>query len=137
MANAGRRMTRQKKLILDILRSTDIHPTADWVYEQARKQLPDISLGTVYRNLNVLKEEGEIMELTYGSTFSRYDGNPRNHYHFVCERCGRVLDVGLPVREELEEELARREGHQVRHHRLELYGVCRACLKSLGAEDGR
>lgn len=130
MGRAGQRVTRQKKLILEILRSTNTHPTADWVYEQARKQLPDISLGTVYRNLSVLKGAGEIMELSYGSTFSRYDGNPHNHYHFVCEKCGRVLDVALPVRTELEEELALKEAHLVRSHRLEFYGVCRDCLEA-------
>lgn len=136
MGRTGQRMTRQKKLILDILRRTKSHPTADWIYEEARKELPDISLGTVYRNLSVLKNAGEIMELNYGSTFSRYDGNPQNHYHFVCEQCGRVLDVDMPVRHELEKELARQESHLVRSHRLEFYGVCRDCLKEEAAGKG-
>lgn len=136
MGRAGQRMTRQKKLILDILRRTNSHPTADWIYEQARKELPDISLGTVYRNLSVLKNAGEIMELNYGSTFSRYDGNPKNHYHFVCEQCGRVLDVDMPVHYELEGELVQREAHRVRSHRLEFYGVCRDCLKEAGGKGG-
>lgn len=136
MGKVGQRMTRQKRLILEILRQTRSHPTADWIYEQARKQLPDISLGTVYRNLSVLKNAGEIMELNYGSTFSRYDGNPRNHYHFVCEQCGRVLDVDLPVQYHLEGELARREAHLVRSHRLEFYGICQECLKEAKGKEG-
>ncbi len=123
-------MTRQRRLILEILRSTDIHPTADWIYHQARKHIPDISLGTVYRNLNQLKQAGEIMELNYGSTFSRYDGNPCNHYHFVCDACGRVFDVEMPVLSGIEEEAARLSGMKVTRHRLEFYGYCRECQKS-------
>ncbi|MEW6424048.1 MAG: transcriptional repressor [Bacillota bacterium] len=123
------RMTRQKKLILEILRGTNTHPTADWVYEQARKIIPDISLGTIYRNLGHLKATGEIMELNYGSTFSRYDGNPHNHYHFVCNGCGRVIDIDLPVLLYLEEEVARRMSVQVTGHRMEFYGSCRNCLE--------
>jgi len=122
-------MTRQKKLILEILRGTNTHPTADWVYEQARKIIPDISLGTIYRNLGHLKATGEIMELNYGSTFSRYDGNPHNHYHFVCKACGRVIDIDLPVLIYLEEEVARRMSAQVTGHRMEFYGSCRNCLE--------
>ncbi|KKM12296.1 Fur family transcriptional regulator [Clostridiales bacterium PH28_bin88] len=121
------RMTRQKKVILGILRGTKNHPTADWVYEQARKELPEISLGTVYRNLNVLRDAGEIMELNYGSTFSRFDGNPLNHYHFVCEGCGQVTDLELPVMDKLEQDVARITGLQVFHHRLEFYGLCPKC----------
>lgn len=122
------RMTKQKQLILDILRNTSSHPTADWVYEQARKVLPDISLGTVYRNLNVLREEGQIMELNYGSTFRRFDGNPQNHYHFVCEVCGKVYDVDIPVKQQLNREVEDVLGAQVFYHRLEFYGKCQRCL---------
>lgn len=125
----AQRMTRQKKVILEILRGTKTHPTADWVYEQARKELPEISLGTVYRNLNVLRESGQIMELNYGSTFSRFDGNPANHYHFVCEQCGSVMDLDLPVLEQLEQEVASRTGLKVSHHRLEFYGLCPQCTE--------
>ncbi|MGQ9825300.1 MAG: Fur family transcriptional regulator [Desulfotomaculales bacterium] len=126
MARATR-MTRQKRLVLEILRNTDTHPTADWVYEQARKVIPDISLGTIYRNLGYLKSTGEIMELNYGSTFSRYDGNPLNHYHFVCQKCGRVFDLDLPLLAGLEEEVSRRTKMAVTSHRLEFYGYCDVC----------
>lgn len=127
MEQIGKRMTKQKRVILDILRSTDTHPTADWIYTRARKVLPDISLGTVYRNLGVLKEAGEIMELNYGSTYSRFDGKPENHYHYVCLRCGSVIDLPLPVREELEKEAEGCGAGRVLYHRLEFYGVCRNC----------
>ncbi|TDA69497.1 MAG: transcriptional repressor [Clostridia bacterium] len=119
-------MTRQRKIILDTLRQTKSHPTADWVYEQVRKECPDISLGTVYRNLGILKEAGDIMELSYGSTYSRYDGNPANHYHFVCADCGRVLDLDMPVVADLDRNLVQ-QGYEVGYHRLEFYGRCREC----------
>lgn len=124
-----KRMTRQKKVIMNILRSTRSHPTADWVYEQARQEIPDISLGTVYRNLNQLKEDGQIMELCYGSSYRRYDGNPENHYHFHCQKCGKVYDVEMPLQTILDEKVKEIEGHQVIKHRLEFYGICSDCLQ--------
>lgn len=124
----ARRSTRQRETILRVLRSTKSHPTADWIYDQTRKYIPNISLGTVYRNLNVLREMGEIMELNYGPELSRYDGNPVNHYHFFCQSCGRVFDLELPVQTGLEEMVKRESGHQVHGHRLEFYGICRDCL---------
>jgi len=123
------RMTKQKKVIMDLLEGTDTHPTADWVYEEARKVLPDISLGTVYRNLRVLTETGIIQELNYGSTYSRYDGNPDLHYHFVCRICGRVLDVPVKVWENLNQEVAEATGWAVEQHRLEFSGICSECKR--------
>lgn len=120
-------MTKQKKVILDVLRSTHSHPTADWVYEQARKQLPDISLGTVYRNLNFLRDMGEIMELNYGSSFSRFDGNPVNHYHFACKECGKVFDINISLANEMEKDVENETGFQVESHRIEFYGSCNEC----------
>ena len=92
------RMTKQKRVILDVLRSVNTHPTAEWIYQEARKEIPGLSLGTVYRNLNLLRDNGEIQELSYGSSQSHYDGCPENHYHFVCRECGRVFDVDLGLR---------------------------------------
>lgn len=123
------RMTKQKRVILEVLRSTTSHPTADWVYEQARKQLPDISLGTVYRNLNFLRDIGEIMELNYGSTFSRFDGNPENHYHFACKECGKVFDIDITIAYEMEKSVENNTGFQVDSHRIEFYGTCCHCKK--------
>lgn len=125
--NKPRRMTKQKKVILDVLRSTQSHPTADWVYEQARKHLPDISLGTVYRNLNFLRDMGEIMELNYGSSFSRFDGNPVNHYHFACKGCGKIFDINISLANEMEKDVEINTGFQVDSHRIEFYGSCNEC----------
>jgi Fur family ferric uptake transcriptional regulator/Fur family peroxide stress response transcriptional regulator len=124
---SGRRRSRQREVVLEVLRSTDSHPTADWIYERVREWIPNISLGTVYRNLRVLKEEGEILELDYGATFSRYDARTTGHYHFRCESCGRVFDIDLPEGTGLDGEVAQATGFTVNHHRLEFYGKCNAC----------
>ncbi|KUK11691.1 MAG: Ferric uptake regulator, Fur family [Clostridia bacterium 41_269] len=129
MTEKQRRMTKQKKVILDILRSTTSHPTADWIYKEAKKILPNLSLGTVYRNLKNLKEEGKILELSYGSTCSRFDGNPENHYHCVCVECGRVMDVDMSVEKELDKKAEEALGCPIFYHRLEFYGLCPQCKK--------
>lgn len=121
------RMTKQKKIILDILRSTTSHPTADWIYEKAKKEIPELSLGTVYRNLKIMKESGEILELDYGSTQSHFDGNSENHYHFMCEKCGKIYDLDMPVKIDLEEEVKEKFNHDVKFHRLEFFGICNNC----------
>ena len=122
------RKTKQRELILSVLRSTKSHPTADWIYQEVRKEMPNISLGTVYRNLKTLTEMGEILELSYGSTYSRFDGNSEYHYHFVCEQCGRGYDLGLPVNDVINGQIAEEYGVSVSRHRLEFYGTCKACL---------
>lgn len=121
------RKSKQREVILKVLRRTKSHPTADWIYQEARKSLSKISLGTVYRNLKLLKEKGEILELRYGDGQSRYDGNSENHYHFNCQRCGRVYDVEEPLRKDMEEDLAKKLGFVVTTHRVEFYGICRKC----------
>ncbi|NLL19059.1 MAG: transcriptional repressor [Clostridia bacterium] len=124
------RNTKQKKVILEVLKGTDSHPTADWIYEQARKVLPDISLGTVYRNLRILTESEVIRELNYGSTYSRYDGNPVEHYHFVCTKCQRVFDVPIEVLHDINTKVEEATGWRVEMHRMEFYGTCEDCNQS-------
>lgn len=121
------RKSKQREVILKVLRRTKSHPTADWIYQQARKSLPKISLGTVYRNLKLLKKKGEILELHYGDAQSRFDANPENHYHFNCQRCGRVYDLEEPLRKDMEKDLAKKLGLVVTTHRVEFYGICRKC----------
>ena len=127
MSNSNKRMTKQRKKILEVLKKTDSHPTADEIYEKVKEAIPNISLGTIYRNLNVLSEMGEIMILDYGSSYSRFDGNPENHYHFRCENCGKVFDVEQEVLEELNEKMDEDTPFEVNYHRLEFYGLCPQC----------
>ncbi len=127
MKKSKHRMTKQRMEILNVLRSTDTHPTADWIYEKVRKKISNISLGTVYRNLSLLANMGEIMILDYGSSFSRYDGNPVNHYHFACRECGNVFDINIPINKELNKEISEKTPFEVTSHRTEFYGLCPDC----------
>ena len=87
--------SRQRDAILEYLHSTKSHPTAETVYENVRESIPNISLGTVYRNLNMLADAGDILRLSCGGTSDRYDGNPEQHYHFLCRECGNVSDLEM------------------------------------------
>lgn len=87
--------SRQRELIKEYLASTTSHPTADKVYDEIRKAIPNISLGTVYRNLNQLAEAGEILKISCGDSCDHFDGNPLPHYHFICRKCGSVLDLEM------------------------------------------
>ena len=91
------RNTRQRGVILGILRESHEHPTADMVYREARRVLPNISLGTVYRNLNFLRDQGEVREIrpSEGGS-SRFDGGDTPHAHFHCVHCSALLDIPLP-----------------------------------------
>jgi len=126
-----RRDTKQREAILTVLRHADSHPTADWIYDEVRKWIPTISKGTVYRNLKLLRDTGEITELKLSGTVSRYEGRQENHYHFRCEQCGRVFDLDEPVNGELNERIARDTGFTVTYHRLEFRGLCRDCQGKL------
>ncbi|AZO95079.1 transcriptional repressor [Halocella sp. SP3-1] len=127
MKSPKHRMTKQRRLILKTLRSTNTHPTADWIYERVKKDIPNISLGTVYRNLKLLADMGEIMVLDFGSSYSRFDGNPENHYHFTCEKCGGVFDLDMPLNNELNQKVNEETPYKVYSHRIEFYGLCLNC----------
>ena len=121
------RKSRQKEAIIRFLKSTSSHPTASCIYEEVQREIPIISLGTVYRNLKLLKQEGGVLELDLAGTLSRYDGNTQSHYHFRCEQCGRVFDVDEPVDKEINGRVAQRTGFKVSHHVLEFRGLCKDC----------
>jgi Fur family peroxide stress response transcriptional regulator len=125
----NRRETRQREAVLNVLRNTDTHPTADWIYDEVRKIMPNISKGTVYRNLKILQEMREITELNLSGTMSRYEGRQANHYHFRCEKCGRVFDLDEPVNCELDKKVAQKTGFRVLYHQLEFRGLCRDCQR--------
>lgn len=121
------RNTRQRQLILEELRKLSSHPTAVGLYEIVRRRLPRISLGTVYRNLELLSQAGLIRRLEFTGAESRFDGNPGPHDHLRCIGCGRVDDIDeLP----LELPLANDDGpggFEILGRRLELLGLCPAC----------
>lgn len=121
------RRSRQREAILRRLKSTNTHPTAEWVYGQVKQEIPNISLGTVYRNLKSLRDDGDIIELEFSSGVSHFDGNTENHYHFKCEGCGQIIDLEGPVDEALNIRVANKTGFQVANHHLEFRGLCTSC----------
>ena len=87
------RETKQRRVVYDTIKNTYSHPTADWVFEQVRHSLPKVSLGTVYRNLGVLKEEGLVNEIFGNDRRAHYDADISPHAHFICESCDQITDV--------------------------------------------
>jgi Fur family ferric uptake transcriptional regulator len=127
--NASRhqqRMTRQRIIILEELRKVVTHPTADELYNMVRQRLPRISLGTVYRNLDLLAEQNEILKIESAGNSKRFDGNTRSHQHVRCQKCGRVADVMLPVPVPDTRHIILR-GFTITAVRLEFDGLCDAC----------
>ena len=122
------RMTQQRKVILEELRKVDTHPSADEVYEMVRKRLPRISLGTVYRNLEILTETGEIQKLELGCNLKRFDGIAQDHYHIRCLHCDRVIDAPAGFDVAVKHELKNTSGFKILGHRLEFIGICPTCL---------
>ncbi len=124
---AFQRTTRQRRVILEELRKLKTHPSATDLYEIVRQKLPRISLGTVYRNLELLASSGEILKLESGGGQARFDGNPEHHHHVRCSVCGRVDDVHQPVGDDALGKIGTLEGYRIADYRLEFIGVCPQC----------
>lgn len=120
--------SRQREAILQVLRSTDTHPTANWIYERVREQIPNISLGTVYRNLSALADGGDILRINVGDGFEHFDGDISPHAHLHCKCCGSITDAGLP--EDSVSEAAKRYGFKSESTVYIAYGICERCLKN-------
>jgi Fur family peroxide stress response transcriptional regulator len=123
------RRSRQRERILELLKGTDIHPTANWLYARLRKEFPDLSMGTVYRNLGVLTEQGLVSRIGFGSTFDRFDANTQHHYHFICDICGAIIDLDLPADESLNRRVRAASGLEARRHDIQFRGVCEMCTR--------
>ncbi len=87
-------------------------------------------MGTVYRNLGILLEQGLVSKIDFGSTFNRFDANTAQHYHFICEKCDAIFDLDLPVDARLNDRLSRYSPHRARRHDIEFYGLCERCAAS-------
>lgn len=123
--------SRKREAILGAVRSTTCHPTAEWVYQTLKPDYPDLSLGTVYRNLTQFKNDGVIVSLGTVAGQERYDGNVSPHTHFVCSVCHAVLDVpGTFLNPTQVEETAEKMGLRIDSSDVMLRGVCSKCLKA-------
>ena len=121
--------SRQREAILDYLCHTTSHPTAEEVYTHIQSIYPNISLGTVYRNLALLVEHGQALKIQ-GDECDHFDGQTKLHYHFLCDACHRVYDVEMPPFSLLEHDAACRFPGKIRGHNVLFYGVCDNCMNN-------
>lgn len=123
--------SKQREALLRVLKSTDSHPSAYWIYEELKKEIPNISLATVYRNLAKLAQNGEILKLGISSDMERFDGSTEDHAHFVCNGCNSVLDIfdvdASPCRHAAQTEL----NCLIKSHSLIFYGLCSKCKEEM------
>ncbi|MBU7594878.1 peroxide-responsive transcriptional repressor PerR [Metabacillus halosaccharovorans] len=129
LKQTGVRITPQRHAILEFLVDSMIHPTADDIYKALEGKFPNMSVATVYNNLRVFREVGLVKELTYGDASSRFDFVTSDHYHVICEGCGKIVDFSYPGLDEVEALAAHVTGFKVSHHRMEIYGLCNSCEK--------
>ena len=122
--------SKQRTAILLLLQNTKRHPTADWIYTEIRKEIPNISLGTVYRNLAHLTEQGLIQRLDVGEGMDRFDANAAPHYHLFCQHCKRLLDLDIPYDAALDQKAAAAYSGSILWHSLVFHGTCHICKNS-------
>ncbi len=127
MAEKSRRNTRQRQVVLEELRKLTSHPTAAELYEITRRRLPKISLGTVYRNLELLVQTGVIRKLETSGQEARFEGKADRHYHVRCVHCGRVDDAQGLSDDPVKEIIKNVNGYEILGFRLEFVGVCAEC----------
>jgi Fur family transcriptional regulator, peroxide stress response regulator len=130
LREVGCRLTPQRLAILRILSKSAGHPSAEQIYEQIRAYYPTTSLATIYKTLNLLKNMGEVFELTLAVGGSHYDGNkPYPHPHVICTKCGQILDPEFGAMTGISQEIARQTGYKITHQQLNFFGLCPKCQK--------
>lgn len=122
--------SKQREALVSLLQHTKSHPSADALYTQLRKEFPKISLATVYRNLNSLLEQNEIIKIDIGNGTEHYDACTEPHYHFVCEQCSAIIDLDVPVWRELQDEVSKKTDLMIRSHSVLFYGICKKCQEN-------
>lgn len=121
--------SRQRELILKTLRENGIHPTAEQLYEFIRQEEPTISLATVYRNLNLLAENGVIKRIDGLEGTTHFDHQTHDHYHFICTKCHRVFDVPYDIAPDLAASAAKETGLCITSYDISFRGLCKDCQK--------
>ncbi len=121
------RNTVQRRIVLNAVRSLPIHPTAEEIYSHVAEEHPNISKGTIYRNLNLLADQGEVLRVRIPDGADRYDYKTERHYHVRCIRCGRVFDVDMPCREDILEGITDSHGFIFTDFDIVFTGVCPDC----------
>lgn len=121
--------SRQREAIRALLKCRTDHPSAETVYQELKTTYPNISLGTVYRNLNLLSEMGEIQKVSGTVGPDRFDGNPNVHVHFFCNCCDAIMDLDVAEQAALLKEAGKNFAGKITHSITNYYGVCPVCLK--------
>ncbi len=119
--------SRQREAIKSFLMTRKDHPTADVVYENVRKEFPNISLGTVYRNLTLLSDMGELLRLRVGDGMDHFDADTSPHYHFICHKCGSVIDLDIDSLESINDIAGTNFAGNIEGHVTYFYGSCEQC----------
>ena len=127
LKKSGVRITPQRHAVLEYLMQPMKHPTADEIYKALEDKFPNMSVATVYNNLRVFLDIGLVRELTYGDSSSRFDCNTSDHYHIICDECGKIVDFHYPSLNEVEQLAEQVTGFDVTNHRMEVYGTCEDC----------
>lgn len=122
------RKSQQRKIILETLKNTHVHPTAKELYKLVQKKLPDIGLATIYRNLELLEKQHKIIKLKSKDKETRYDGKIEKHFHFICRDCGHILDITDVEQIKIKSPMLQKSGFKVDPSYAEMFGVCRGCL---------
>ncbi|MBE6901878.1 MAG: transcriptional repressor [Ruminococcaceae bacterium] len=124
------KFSKQREMIYNQVMNFPVHPTADQVYTALKADNPNLSLGTVYRNLNQLSELGMLLKIRIADGSDRFDGRTDAHYHMVCDKCTQVFDVELSELDSLNDIVAEKYGHQLTIVTLNLNGICCDCRKN-------
>ena len=124
---ANLKHSKQREAIKEYLASTTSHPTADTVYTHVKEEFPNISLGTVYRNLNLLADIGEAVKITTPDGGDRFDARTCPHYHFYCKSCGQIFDMDFDHMEEINRLAAENFAGSIESHTTLFYGICEEC----------
>ncbi|MCM1101737.1 MAG: transcriptional repressor [Clostridium sp.] len=127
--------SRQRDCIMAFLMGRKDHPTADMVYMNVRKEIPNISLGTVYRNLTLLAESGEINRIRVGDGMDHFDADTSPHYHFVCTECGSVIDLEMKNIDTIRDIAGAGFDGKIAGHVTYFYGTCGDCTKASGTAE--
>ena len=125
-----RRFSKQRECILEALKNTKSHPSANSIYEMVRQQIPNISLGTVYRNLSELNADGAVLKIDAGDGVEHYDGCNTPHYHLFCKKCNSVSDIELDYNTPLDTAARNASGAEIEYHSVIFAGTCRECKNS-------
>ena len=124
----GRRLTPQRLAVFRVLSDSGDHPTVEQVYDRVRRELPTTSLATVYDIVELLQEMGEVLPLSFAEGANHYDGRrPYPHPHLICLECGTIVDLDVPLVDDLPQDVESQTGYRICRHRLDFFGVCPRC----------